>query len=80
MKFSKEATYICIGKTIKFSPNQYTNLLRFYFTGAFLKIKKGLELVSRPYFSYNFWQIFFFVKLLKMAKFHFKIVFAFQVI
>ena len=43
-------------KLSKFYPNQYTNLLRFLFTEDFLKIKKGLELVFRPHFSYNFFK------------------------
>ena len=53
MKFLKQAVYIrlCISKTIKICLNQQTDLLRFLFTGHYLKIKKGLELVSRPHFS-----------------------------
>ena len=44
MKFLKEAADIrlYISKTIKMCPNQYTDLLRFLFTGDSLKIKKGL--------------------------------------
>ena len=34
---------ICISKTIKICPNQHTELLRFFFTENFLKIKKGLR-------------------------------------
>ena len=41
-------------KLSKFYPNQHTNLLRFLFTEDSLKIKKGLELVFRPHFSYDF--------------------------
>ena len=41
-------------KAIKIGPNQHADLLRFLFTEDSLKIKKGLELVSRPHFSYNF--------------------------
>ena len=57
MKFLKQANCIrlCISKTIKICPNQHTDLLRFLFTGDSLKIKKGLELVSRSHFSSNFW-------------------------
>ena len=43
--------YICNSKTIKICPNQHANLLKFLFTTDSLKIKKGLELVSRPHFS-----------------------------
>ena len=51
-----EASYLyqlCI-KTIKMCPNQQTHRLRFLFIESSLKIKKGLELVSWPYFSQNF--------------------------
>ena len=50
MKLMKQATYIryALGKIIKICPNQHTELLKFLFTEDFLKIKKGLELVSRP--------------------------------
>ena len=41
---------ICNGKTIKICPNQFADFLRFLFTEDSLKIKKGLELVSRPHF------------------------------
>ena len=52
-----EASYlyqIDISKTIKICPNHHTDFLRFLFTEDCLKIKKGLELVSRPHFSQNF--------------------------
>ena len=39
---------------MKICPNQCTDLFKSLFTGDSWKIKKGLELVSRPYFSYNF--------------------------
>ena len=45
---------ICTSKTSKIWPNQYMNFLRFHFMEDFLKIKKGLELVSRPHFSLIF--------------------------
>ena len=41
-------------KAIKISPNQQAGLLTFLFTEDSLKIKKCLELVSRPHFPYNF--------------------------
>ena len=43
--------YVCTSKTIKNRPNQLPDPLRFLFSEDSLKIKKGLELVSRPYFS-----------------------------
>ena len=49
-----KASYLnwtCISKTIKISPNWHTGLLRFFFTEDSLKIKKNLELVSRPHVS-----------------------------
>ena len=39
-----------ISKAIEISPNQHVGLLRFLFREDSLKIKKGLELVSRPRF------------------------------
>ena len=39
---------ICMTKTIKICPNQQTDLLAFLFTEDSVKIKKALELVSRP--------------------------------
>ena len=52
MKFLKQATYIgyVIAKRSK-SVQQHADLLRIGFTEDSLKIKKGLELVSRPHFS-----------------------------
>ena len=44
---------MCNSKAIEISPNQRAGLLRFLFTEDSLKINEGLELVSRPYFSYN---------------------------
>ena len=41
-------------KAIEICPNQHRALLRILFTEDSLKIKKGLELVSRPDFSYHF--------------------------
>ena len=43
---------IYISKTIK---TCHTDFLGFLFTEDYLKIKKGLELVSRPRFSQNFY-------------------------
>ena len=39
---------------MKICPNQHAELLGMLFIEDSLKIKKGLELVSRPHFSYNF--------------------------
>ena len=46
--------YISVCKTIKLCPDLHTHFLRFLFIENYLKIKKGLEPVSRPYFSLNF--------------------------
>ena len=51
---------ICVCKdlsttSIGICPNQDTDVLIFLFTGGSLKIKKGLELVSRPQFFHFFW-------------------------
>ena len=46
--------YIYNSKAIKISPNQHAGLIRFLLTDDSLKIKKVLELVSRPHFSNNF--------------------------
>ena len=51
MKFLKQATYITYVKTVKISPNKHTDLPRFLFLEESLKIKKGLELASRPIYS-----------------------------
>ena len=50
MKFLKQATYIrdVIAKLLKFVQ---INMPTLFFTEDSLKIKKGLELVSRPHFS-----------------------------
>ena len=55
MKFLKQATYIGY-VTAKLSnlSKQHTDLHRILFTEGSLKIKKDLELASRPHFSYNF--------------------------
>ena len=45
---------MCNSKAIEICPNQHADLLRMLFVEDFWKIKKGLELVSRPHFSYNF--------------------------
>ena len=56
MKILKQATYveICNSKSIRICPNQQADLHRILFIEDYLKIKKGLELVFRPYFSLNF--------------------------
>ena len=51
MKFLKQATQICFRKIC---PNQHNDPLRFRSADDSFKIKKGLELVPRPHFSYNF--------------------------
>ena len=62
---------ICNSKAIEICSNQHADLLRSLFTEDSLKIKKGLELVSRPHFSYNFYdKKLYFVILHKLAKFH----------
>ena len=48
MKFLKQATYI------KYVIAKLSKFVQILFTEDSLKIKKGLELVSRPHFSYNF--------------------------
>ena len=42
-----------ISKTIKTCSNYHTGFLIFLFTADYVKIKKGLELVSRSHFSQN---------------------------
>ena len=58
MKFLKQATYIryvfMICKAIKIYSNRNAVILWFFFTEDSLKIKKGLELLSRSHFSQNF--------------------------
>ena len=67
-------------KAIKICPKQHAVLLRILFTGDSVKIKKGLGLVSRPHFSYNFFiKKNYFVILHRLAKFYYQTVF-FQVI
>ena len=51
MKFLKQATQICFRKIC---PDQHNDPLRFLSADDSFKIKKGLELVPRPHFSYNF--------------------------
>ena len=48
---------MCNGKAIEFCPNHYVDLIRIFFTDDSLKIKNGLELVSRPHFLYFLGQI-----------------------
>ena len=71
---------MCNSKAIEIYPNQHADLLRFLFTKDYLKIKKGLELVSRLHFSGNFFFFFFFIILHKLTKFHYQTVFTSQVI
>ena len=82
IKFLKQAIYIrCYSKTIKIYPNQLADFLRFLFTEVSLKIKKGLELVSRSHFSWKFFdKNFSFLILHKLAKFLYQTVFTTQVI
>ena len=84
MKLLKQATYAgyVLAKLaqIKIFPNQDTELLRFLFTKDYLKTEKGLELVSRPHFSYNFLIKVFFLMFNKQAKLHHQTVFTTQVI
>ena len=62
--------YICNSKAVKICPNQYADLLRFLYTEDSLKIKKSLELVSRPHFSWDFLiKKNYFVMLHKLANF-----------
>ena len=61
MKLLKQATYIryILAKLSK--PVQITKHTSLdFFTEDYLKIKKGLELVSKPHFLQNFLIIFFF--------------------
>ena len=57
-----EARYLYHSKSIKICPNQHAGLHRIFFTEDSLEIKKGLELVSRTPFSYNFLVKFFFLQ------------------
>ena len=45
---------MCNSKAIEICPNQHADRLGILFKEDSLKIKKGLELVSRQHFSYNF--------------------------
>ena len=45
---------MCNNKAIKIYSNRNAGLLRIFFTEDSLKIKKGLELVFRSHFLYNF--------------------------
>ena len=58
-------------KTIKICENQHADLLRFFFTEGSLKMKKDLELVSRPFFIEFFDKNFSFTILHKLVKFHY---------
>ena len=46
--------YICNSKAIEICPNRLADLFIFLFTEDFLKVRKGLELVSRSQFSQHF--------------------------
>ena len=66
---------------MKICPNEHADLLRFLFKVDSLKIKKGLELVSRLHFSNNFFdKTFSFVLLHKLAKLHYQTIYTFHVI
>ena len=82
MKFLKQATYIryILAKLSK--PVQITKRTSSdFFTEDYLKIKKGLELVSKSHFLQNLKKFFFFFEILrKPAKFHYETVFTYQVI
>ena len=68
--------WICNRKAIKISPNQHAGLLNSFLHSIFWKYTKGLDLVSRPQFSQNFFnEKFFFVILHKLAKFHYQTVY-----
>ena len=72
MKLLTQATYIRYesAKLSKFTQvSSQTSL--YFFTDDSLKIKKGLELVSRPHFSYKFFvKKFSFVILHTLVRFH----------
>ena len=81
MKFGQFMSNYKRKNFIQICPNQYADLHRILFTEDSLKIKKGLELVFRPNFSYNFFnKKNYFVILHKLAKFHYQTVFTSQVI
>ena len=71
---------ICVCKdlsttSIGICPNQHTDLLIFLFTGGSLKIKRGLELVSRPHFFHFYDKKFSFVILHKLENFCYQTMF-----
>ena len=47
---------MCNSKGIKICPTQHVDFLGILFIDDSLKTKKGLGLVSRSLFSYNFWR------------------------
>ena len=72
---------MCNSKVMEFCPNQHADLLTILFTEDSWKIRKGLELVSRPHFAYTFLiKKNYFLILHKLAKFHYQTVFTSQVI
>ena len=74
--WNKLLILICNSKAIKICSNQHADLLRSIFREDSLKIKKGLELVFRPYFPNNFLIKKFPIAILhKLAKFHYQTVF-----
>ena len=79
-----EAIYfyqICNSKALKISPNLHADLLRFIFTGDSLRIKQGPGTSFQVTFFIKFSdRIFYFVMLLKLAKFNYQTVFISQVI
>ena len=82
MKLLKQATYIryVLAKLSKFVQIS-TRPPHIFFTENSLKIKKGLELVSKPYFSHKYFvKNFSLVMLHKLVKFHHQTVFTSQII
>ena len=83
MKIFKQATYIraTFGKPLVLPKLSTFALLRFFVTEDSLKIKKGLELVSRLHFFKEFFdKKIYFVILHKLTKFRYQTVFTSQVI
>ena len=78
MKFLKQATYIRYetAKLSKFVQNSMVTSTESFLAEDSLKTIKGLELVFRPYFSYNFLtRKIYFLILHTLAKFHYQTVY-----
>ena len=71
---------MCNSKAIKICSNQHAGLLRILFIEDSLKTKKGLKLVSRPFFIEFFDKNFYLVLLHTLAKSNYQTVFTSQVI